>query len=331
VSVFSGTAPAGVEGHLPGFDGATGWLNSPPLAERDLRGKVVVVDFWTYTCINWLRTLPYVRAWAEKYRAHGLVVVGVHTPEFGFEHDVDSVRAVTRHRGIEYPVATDNEYAVWAAFNNRYWPALYCVDANGAIRYHHFGEGEYERSERVIQDLLVEAGARDIDTGLVSVDGVGDEAAADWSELASPETYVGYERIENFASPGGAALDERRAYTVPSRLILNHWALSGEWTVERGGITLNEPEGRIAFRFRARDLHLVMGPTTPRAPVHFRVTIDGQPPGASHGTDIDEGGRGVASERRLYQLVRQREAIGEHTFDIAFSDPDVAAYVFTFG
>ena len=331
MSVFSVTAPQRVVGHLPGFDGATGWLNSPPLAATDLTGKVVLVQFWTYTCINWLRTLPYVRAWDAKYREQGLVVVGVHTPEFEFEQDLDSVRAVTQQRGIDYPVVIDNDYSVWGAFTNRYWPAAYFVDAHGAIRHHHFGEGEYERSERVIQELLAETGARDLDLDLVSVDGGGDEAQADWSNLASPETYVGYERADNFASPGHAALDQRRDYSAPAELRLNDWALAGSWTVRGGSVELNEAGGRIAFRFRARDLHLVMGPGTREGSVRFRVTIDGQAPGPHHGTDVDEGGEGVASQRRLYQLVRQRDAVGEHTFEVVFQDAGVAAYVFTFG
>ena len=319
------------EGHLPGFDGATTWLNSQPLTVADLRGNVVVVQFWTFTCINWLRTLPYVRAWAAKYRDQGLVVVGVHTPEFDFERDVDSIRESTRRRGIEYPVAVDSDYAVWRLFANQYWPALYFADAEGAIRHHHFGEGEYERSERVIQALLAEAGADAGDQGVVAVEGAGDEAAPDWDELRSPETYVGYERGDNLASPGGAAPDEPHTYTAPERLRLNHWALAGDWTLRPGGAESNGPDGRIAFRFRARDLHLVMGPTSPATSVGFRVTIDGEAPGSSHGTDVDEDGNGLASQRRLYQLVRQHGAVGERTFEVAFRDPGVGAYVFTFG
>jgi thiol-disulfide isomerase/thioredoxin len=319
------------EGHLPGFDGTTSWLNSPPLTVDELRGQVVLVQFWTFTCINWLRTLPYVRAWAEKYRDHGLVVVGVHTPEFDFERDVDSIRASTEQRGIDYPVAVDSDYAVWRLFANQYWPALYFADAEGAIRHHHFGEGEYETSERVIQALLAEAGSGDVDQGLVAAEGVGDEAAPDWDDLRSPETYVGYERGDSLASPGGVVLDEPHVYTAPEGLRLNQWALAGEWTVGRSGAVLNGADGRIAFRFRARDLHLVMGPTSPNASVQFRVTIDGQAPGSSHGTDTDEDGNGVASGRRLYQLIRQRGAVGEHTFEVAFDEGGVGAYVFTFG
>jgi thiol-disulfide isomerase/thioredoxin len=331
MGMLSGTAGARVEGHLPRFDGATAWLGSPPLSASDLRGKVVLVDFWTFTCINWLRTAPYIRAWADRYRADGLVVIGVHTPEFGFEHDVDSVRAVIANRGIDYPVVVDNDYAVWTAFGNHYWPALYFVDAEGAIRHHHFGEGEYARSERVIQELLAEAGARDVDRRAVTVEGTGDEAEADWGALGSPETYLGYERTDNFASPGRAALNEPRAYAVPEELHLNQWALSGTWTLEAGGISLNEPAGGIAFRFRARDVHLVMGPTAAGHPVPFRVTLDGEPPGAAHGTDVGEDGEGVATERRLHQLVRQPEVVGERTFEVTFAEPGVGAYVFTFG
>lgn len=331
MQMSSGAAGTRVEGHLPDLGGATSWLNSPPLSPAELRGRVVLVDFWTFTCINWLRTAPYIRAWAQKYRADGLVVIGVHTPEFPFEQDVDSIRAVIERRGIDYPVAVDSDYGVWTAFSNHYWPALYVVDAGGAIRHHHFGEGEYERSERVIQDLLTEAGARNVDRDIVAVEGAGDEAEADWGALGSPETYLGYERTDNFGSPEGAALDEPRTYSVPSRLTLNHWALSGSWTLEPGGIALNTAGGSIAFRFRARDVHLVMGPTAAGRAVPYCVTIDGDPPGSAHGTDTGEDGRGVASERRLHQLVRQREGVGEHTFQVTFDEPGIGAYVFTFG
>jgi len=316
---------------LPQLDGATAWLNSPPLAPEDLRGRVVLVDFWTFTCINWLRTAPYIRAWAQKYEARGLTVIGVHTPEFGFEHDVERVRAVVRDRGIEYPVAVDDDYAVWSAFSNHYWPAIYIADAAGAIRHQHFGEGEYERTEQVLQQLLAEAGARAADDDLVTVEGTGDEAPADWGALASPETYLGYERTDSFASPGGAVLDAPHAYAAPADLPLNHWALSGTWMLEPGGVVLEDAGGGIAFRFRARDVHLVMGPVAPAPPVAFRVTIDGEAPGAAHGADVDADGRGVAAERRLYQLVRQPGAVGEHTFEVTFAAPGVRAYVFTFG
>jgi thiol-disulfide isomerase/thioredoxin len=313
------------EGRLPGFDGATEWLNSPPLTAAELRGKVVLVDFWTYTCINWLRTLPYIRAWAEKYKEHGLVTIGVHTPEFSFEHEVDNVRWATQDMSVEYPVAIDSDYAVWSAFDNHYWPALYFVDAEGQIRHHHFGEGAYEQSEAMIQQLLGD------DSGLVSVAGRGAEAAADWTSLKSPENYLGHDRTENFASPGGAVLNERRVYAAPARLKLNQWALSGEWTMESEATVLNEGNGQITNRFHARDLHLVMGPATGEPPVRFRVLIDGESPGAAHGDDVDEQGHGTATEQRLYQLIRQRDRIAERTFEITFLDPGVEVYAFTFG
>jgi thiol-disulfide isomerase/thioredoxin len=285
----------------------------------------VLVDFWTYTCINWLRTLPYIRAWAEKYKEHGLVTIGVHTPEFSFEHEVDNVRWATQDMSVEYPVAIDSDYAVWSAFDNHYWPALYFVDAEGQIRHHHFGEGAYEQSEAMIQQLLGD------DSGLVSVAGRGAEAAADWTSLKSPENYLGHDRTENFASPGGAVLNERRVYAAPARLKLNQWALSGEWTMESEATVLNEGNGQITNRFHARDLHLVMGPATGEPPVRFRVLIDGEPPGAAHGDDIDEQGHGTATEQRLYQLIRQRDRIAERTFEITFLDPGVEVYAFTFG
>jgi thiol-disulfide isomerase/thioredoxin len=318
-------------GELPSLSGATGWLNSEPLTPAELRGRVVLVDFWTFTCINWLRTLPHIRAWASKYRDQGLVVIGVHTPEFSFERDVESIRRETKARGIDYPVAIDSDYALWRAFDNRYWPALYFADAEGVIRHHHFGEEAYEQSERVLQQLLTEAGADGVDDGLVAVDGQGAEAPADWDALRSPETYVGYERTENFASDGGAVLDERRTYTAPAQLRLGQWALEGDWTMELEDASLNEPGGRIAFQFQARDLHLVMKPAAESAPVRFQVRIDGQPPGAAHGLDVDDQGNGTVSEGRLYQLIRQPGPIGEHMFEITFLDPGIEAYVFTFG
>jgi thiol-disulfide isomerase/thioredoxin len=319
-----------VEGEMPAFDGATGWLNSPPLTPAGLRGNVVLAGFWTYTCVNWLRQLPYVRAWAAKYAGHGLVVIGVHTPEFAFEHNPDNVRQATMDMGIAYPVALDNDYAIWRAFANHYWPALYFVDAGGYIRHHHFGEGEYHQSEMIIQHLLAEAGSGDIDPELVSVDAQGVEAPADWANLRSPENYTGYERTENFASPGGAVPGQPHSYTVPARLGLNHWALSGDWTMEEQA-TLNTPGGRIVCRFHARDLNLVLGPAGPGTSVRFRVLIDGQPPGADRGTDIDDQGHGTVTQQRLYQLVRQRGRITDRTFEIVFADPGVQVYVFTFG
>jgi thiol-disulfide isomerase/thioredoxin len=319
-----------IEGDLPSFDGATTWLNSPPLTAKGLRGKVVLVDFWTYTCINWLRTLPYVRAWAEKYKDQGLVVIGVHTPEFDFEQDLDNVRRAVKDMNVGYPVAVDSRHAIWRAFNNQYWPALYFIDARGRIRHHHFGEGEYAHSELVIQQLLAEAGAR-VDRDLVTVEASGAEAEADWGSLKSPENYLGLERTENFASPGGAALGKQRLYTAPAQLALNQWALSGDWTVERHAIRVNKAGGRIAYRFHARDVHLVMGPAARGTSVRFRVLIDGKPPGAAHGIDVDEQGNGTATEQRLYQLIRQPKPIGDRQFEIEFLDPGVQAFAFTFG
>src|SRR6266571_887112 len=320
-----------MEGELPSFSGATAWLNSPPLSAASLRGRVVLIDFWTYTCINWLRTLPYVRAWAEKYKDHGVVVIGVHTPEFSFEHDLENVRRAAKDMRVAYPIAIDNDYAVWDAFDNHYWPALYLVDAQGRIRYHHFGEGAYEQSEMMIQHVLAEAGIGGFAHELVSVDASGAEAAADWDSLRSAENYVGYERTENFASPGGAVLDEPRIYAFPTRLRLNEWALAGDWTVEREATVLNKANGRIAYRFHARDLHLVMGPAARGAPVRFRVLIDGQAPGAAHGSDVDEQGNGTVTQQRLYQLIRQSKPIADRQFEIEFLDPDVEAFAFTFG
>jgi thiol-disulfide isomerase/thioredoxin len=320
-----------VEGELPSFGGATGWLNSPPLTPAGLRGKVVLVNFWTYTCINWLRQLPYVRAWAAKYTSQGLVVIGVHTPEFPFEHNADNVRRAIQEMRVGYPVATDNDYAVWLAFDNHYWPALYFADAQGRIRHHHFGEGEYQQSEMVIQQLLAEAGSAGAGHDLVSVDARGLEVPADWDNLRSPENYTGYERTENFASPGGAPPDKPHLYTAPAELRLNHWALSGDWTIGEQAVTLNTASGQIAYRFHGRDLNLVMGPAAPGGSVPFRILIDGQPPGADHGTDVDEQGNGTLAEQRLYQLVRQRGPITDRTFEITFPEPGAQAYAFTFG
>jgi thiol-disulfide isomerase/thioredoxin len=320
-----------IEGELPSFSGATAWLNSPPLSAAGLRGKVVLVDFWTYTCINWLRTLPYLRAWAEKYREHGVVVIGVHTPEFSFEHDLENVRRAVKDMRVDYPVAIDNDYAIWDAFDNHYWPALYLVDVQGRIRAHHFGEGAYEQSEMMIQHLLVEAGIGGIAPELVSVDAQGPEVAADWADLRSPENYVGSERTENFASPGDAVLDQPRVYTAPARLSLNAWALAGEWTVKREATALNKANGRIAYRFHARDLNLVMGPAARGTSVRFRVFLDGQAPGAAHGSDVDEQGNGTVTEQRLYQLIRQPGHIADRLFEIAFLDAGVEAFAFTFG
>jgi thiol-disulfide isomerase/thioredoxin len=325
------TGQAAGRGELASLEHADAWLNSPPLAAADLRGKVVLVDFWTYTCINWLRQLPYVRAWAEKYKDQGLVVIGVHTPEFAFEKNIDNVRQAAKDLRVDYPIAIDNDYAIWRAFKNQYWPALYFVDAQGRIRHQQFGEGKYEESEKVIQQLLAEAGAGSVSRELVSVDARGLEAAADWGSLKSPENYLGFDRTVNFASPGGAALGKRRVYAAPARLRLNHWALSGEWTVEKGAVVLSKANGRIAYRFHARDLHLVMGPAAPGASARFRVLIDGQPPGAAHGLDIDDQGNGTVAGQRLYQLIRQPKPIAERQFEIEFLDAGVEALVFTFG
>jgi thiol-disulfide isomerase/thioredoxin len=332
--VRSATHPAAelpVEGMMPSLAGATGWLNSPPLTTADLRGRVVLVNFWTYTCINWLRTLPYVRAWAGRYKDHGLTVIGVHTPEFDFEHDLDNVRQEVKDLGVDYPVATDNDYAIWTAFSNLYWPALYFVDAQGQIRHHRFGEGDYEMSEMVVQQLLAQAGSGGTDQGLTPVDPRGVEVAADWDSLRSPENYLGYERTDNFVSPNGSILDTSYAYAAPSRLPLNHWALAGDWTVERGAVVLNQAGGRILYHFSARDLNLVMAPPAPGTSVRFGVRIDGEPPGAGHGTDVDDQGNGTLTEPRLYQLVRQPGPVTERSFEVTFLDLGVQAYAFTFG
>jgi thiol-disulfide isomerase/thioredoxin len=322
--------PLRAEGRIPTLRGATGWLNTEPLTPEALRGHVVVVEFWTYTCINWLRTLPYVRAWAEKYRDQGLVVLGVHTPEFSFERDVDNVRSAVDSMRIGFPVALDSEYAVWQAFSNHYWPALYFIDATGQIRHHVFGEGDYDVSERVIQQLLAEAGADVVDQPLVSVAAGGLEAPAAWADLRTGETYLGFDRGSGFSSPEPATNGGRR-YTVPSTLRLGHWALDGMWTAGSEAVVLEEAGGRIAFRFHARDLHLVMGPVTRGSSGRFRVLIDGRPPGAAHGADTDDEGNGVVADQRLYQLIRQPLPVVERTFEIEFSTPGVQALVFTFG
>lgn len=320
-----------IEREMPSIADATAWINSSPLAPADLRGKVVLVEFWTYTCINWLRAHPYVRAWVEKYRDKGLLVVGVHTPEFPFEADIENVRRAVQDMRIHYPIAVDSDYAIWRAFNNHYWPAFYFVDAQGRIRHHQFGEGAYEQSEMIIRRLLAEAGSSGIGPDLVSVNGQGAEAAADWANLRTPEIYLGYDRTENFSSPGDAVLGKSRTYAAPARLALNHWALSGDWTLERTVTVLNKEGGRIALRFHARDVHLVMGSTAPNRPVRFHIKIDGAAPGAHNGVDVDAEGSGSVREPRLYQLVRQSRAITERTFEIEFLDPGVRAYAFTFG
>ncbi len=320
-----------VEGGLPSFSGSTGWLNSPPLTPEGLRGKVVLVNFWTYTCINWLRQLPYVRAWSQKYSGPGLVVIGVHTPEFGFEHEAENVTRAVRDLRVDYPVAIDSDYRVWQAFDNHYWPALYFADGQGRIRHHHFGEGEYQQSEMVIQQLLAEAGSEGVAQDLVSIDAVGAEAPADWVSLRSAENYTGYERTENFSSPGGVRPGEPRSYELPLSLGRNQWALSGDWTVEGQPARSNAANGLITYRFHARDLNLVMGPASGRASVRFQVILDGQPPGAAHGADIDSQGHGTVTEQRLYQLLRQPGPILDRTFEITFLDPGIETFAFTFG
>jgi thiol-disulfide isomerase/thioredoxin len=310
--------------HMPPLDGASGWLNAEPLGPAELRGHVVLVDFWTLTCINWLRTEPYVRTWSQAYRNDGLVVIGVHTPEFSFEHEIDRVRQATTEREIDYPVAVDNDYAIWSAFDNHYWPALYFVDAEGIIRDQHFGEGRYEQSERVIQRLL------GVERELVTVEGLGVEAEADWEHLRTPETYLGYGRAEQFASSAGVAFDERRTYHLPDRLGRNHWALAGEWTIGPEKVGLEQAGGSIAYRFHARDAHLVLS-LGAREPIPFRVLLDGAAPRASHGVDVDEDGNGVLRDGRLYQLLRQDGEVRERTLEITFLEPGAEAYVFTFG
>ena len=319
-----------VEGALPAFDGATAWLNSEPLTPAGLRGHVVLVSFGTYTCINWIRSLPYVRAWADAYAGRGLTVVGVQTPEFEFEGDVDNVGRAIREMDVRYPVVVDNDYAVWQALDNHYWPALYFVDAQGRIRHHHFGEGEYEQSEMVLQMLLREAGA-DVEQGLVRVAPAGVEAAADWASLGSSETYVGYGRAEGLASPEGVVPDERHVYSTPTALRRNQWSLSGAWRIGSVPALLDEPGGSIAYRFHARDLQLVMGPPNPGRPVRFTVRLDGEPPGPAHGIDVDAGGNGTADYQRMYQLIRQPAPISDRRFEIEFLDAGIEAVVFTFG
>ena len=319
------------QAELASLERANEWINSPPLTASALRGKVVLIDFWTYTCINWRRTLPYVRAWAEKYRDHGLVVTGVHAPEFSFEKNINNVRWAVKDMRVEYPVAVDNELVIWRALKNQYWPALYFIDSQGRVRHHYFGEGSYEQSEMIIQALLAEAGIGGIDRQPVSVDAQGVEATADWGNLMSPENYLGYERTQNFTSPGGAALDKPRMYELPARLRLNEWALSGEWTVKKETAVLNKASGSITYRFHARDLHVVMGPAAPGTSVRFRVLIDGRPPGAAHGIDVDEQGDGTVTEQRLYQLIRQPKPIVDRQFEIEFRGSGVEVFAFTFG
>ena len=320
-----------VEGRLASFDGATGWLNTEPLTPESLRGRVVLVDFWTYTCVNWLRTFPYVAAWAAKYRDAGLTDVGVHTPEFGFERDVENVTAQVRSLGVEYPVAIDSDYGVWRAFSNHFWPAAYLADAEGRLRFHHFGEGEYAATEMAIQQLLMDAGATDVDQDLVEVEPKGLEVAADWRTLRTPETYIGYGQASGFAQDGEARFDQPREYTAPGRLPLNTWALSGTWTVARHAAILDEPGGRIAFAFGARDVNLVMGPAARGTTIRFRVLLDGAPATDAHGTDLAADGTGAVDAQRTYQLVRRTGRIEPAVVEIEFLEAGVEAYCFTFG
>jgi len=319
-----------IEDDLPSLSGAVQWLNSPPLTDAALKGKVVLVDFWTYSCINCLRELPYVRAWAEKYKDRGLVVIGVHAPEFAFERNIANVKKAVVTLKLDFPIAIDNDYVIWRAFDNQYWPAEYFIDAHGHIRHHQFGEGDYTNSERIIQKLLKAAGHTNVPTGLIAVNATGAEAASDAKEDLSPETYIGTTRAEGFVSPGGAVQGAAHVYTAGTPA-LNQWGLTGDWLLAGDRATLDQPSGGLVFRFHARDLHLVMGPAPDGKPIRFQVTIDGAPPGDNHGVDVDGRGRGVVTGQRLYQLVRQDGTIGDRTFEIRFLDPGVQAFSFTFG
>ncbi|MDM9629019.1 cytochrome c biogenesis protein DipZ [Rhizobium sp. S152] len=326
----SASAALPIEGKLPSLDGAVQWLNSPPISAETLKGKVVLVDFWTYSCINCIRAIPYVKAWAEKYRDQGLVVIGVHAPEFAFEKNVDNVKKAIGDLGITYPVAIDNDYAIWRAFDNQYWPAHYFIDAEGRIRHHHFGEGDYDQSERNIQELLAEAGKANVASDIIDVKATGAEAASNQADVQSPETYVGWQRSENFVDTNGTVNDAAHTY-IAATPRLNEWGLTGNWTVGAEQAKLNNKDGSVYYRFHARDLHLVLGPGEDGKPVRFQVTVDGKPPGTSHGGDTDADGNGTVTEQRLYQLVREAGAVGDHTFEIRFLDPGVQAFAFTFG
>jgi hypothetical protein len=328
--LFSHTS-ASVRGHLPSFDRATAWLNSPPLAETDLRDNVVLVEFGTFTCINWLRTLPYVRGWADGYRDFGLVVVIVQTPEFEIEADLESVERAMGHLDLDLPIAVDNDYAIWDAFANRYWPAMYIADADGQIRHEHFGEGGYEKSELMIRELLQEAGRHNLPDPSVPVGGHGIEDPADWRNVKSPETYVGAARVAGFASPGAAVLDAPVRYVMPESLHTNQWALSGDWTLGAEAAVSNESGARLRFRFHARDLHLILAAPSGGLNGRFRVRLDGQPPGDAHGLDVDEDGVGLVTQTRLYQLIRQPDTVEDRLFEIEFLDSGMSAYCFTFG
>jgi len=326
---FTTLASAKARSELSALASANEWLNSQPLTDTELQGKVVLIEFWTYSCINWRRQLPYVRAWAHKYEEHGLVVIGVHSPEFSFERNIDNIRWAAKDMRVDYPIAVDSDHAVWRGFHNEYWPALYFTDAKGKIRHSQFGEGSYERSEKVIQKLLAEAGFGEVRNELDSVDASGAEAPADWGHLQSGENYVGYERTQNFAS--NSSPDKPRVYSAPKHLGLNSWALAGDWTMGKEALLLNQSGGRILYRFHARDLHLVMGPASRGASARFRVYIDGRPPGEAHGVDVDGDGNGTVREARMYQLVRQHTAISDRQFEIEFLDAGVEAFSFTFG
>jgi cytochrome c biogenesis protein CcdA/thiol-disulfide isomerase/thioredoxin len=334
VMMVSGKPSGGIpiEGEMPSLSGATSWVNSPALSREELRGKVVLIDFWTYSCINCLRALPYVKTWYAKYKDHGLVVIGVHAPEFAFEKDPANVRRAVSELGVTYPVALDDNYAIWQGFNNQYWPAHYFIDATGHIRSHHFGEGNYEESEQTIRQLLAQAGYTNLPPpGMESSSAVGVQAPADEAHVQSPETYIGYARAQNFRSPGGLVQDRPQTYVIPVSLELNQWALGGTWSVGPEKVVLSKGHGRIVYRFYARDLHLVVGPGTEGKPIRFRVQLDGLAPGVNHGADTDANGDGVIKEQRLYQLIRQATAVGEHVFSIEFLDTDVQAFAFTFG
>jgi thiol-disulfide isomerase/thioredoxin len=327
---FGSLGSAKTRSDLSPLNRATAWLNSSPLTEAELLGKIVLVEFWTYSCINWRRQLPYVRAWAEKYKEYGLVVIGVHSPEFSFEKNIDNIRWAAKDMRIGYPIAVDSDHAIWNGFANEYWPALYFVDVKGRIRHHQFGEGKYSESERMIQKLLGEAGRSGIPSDMVSLDPRGAEAAADWNDLQSDENYLGYLRTQSFVS-GTLTADKTHLYSPPKRLGLNEWALSGDWTAEREAIVSTRPGARIRYGFHARDLHLVMGPVTSETPVQFRVLMDGHPPGKAHGADVDEQGNGTAIEQRMYQLIRQAAPIASRVFEIEFLASGVEAFSFTFG
>lgn len=315
----------------PSLSGATGWLNTQPLNLADLRGKVVLIDFWTYTCINWRRTLPYIREWARKYKDQGLVVIGIHTPEFSFEQKWDNVSSAIRSMDIGYPVAADNNFEIWRSFDNQYWPALYLIDAKGKIRYQKFGEGDYEASEKMIQQLLKGIASNTVPDNIATPLAEGYEAAADWQNIGSPESYFGYDRAQGFASPGKPGADKPVSYMLPKKLLLNEWALSGAWTIGKERILSNSGTGKLVYRFHARDLHLVMGPATPGKAIKFRVLIDGLPPDTGHGVDIDPDGNGTVTEQRMYQLIRQQGTITDRELQIEFVDPGVEVFNITFG